>query len=253
MALYLIGDVQGCFATLKLLLERVGFDPLADEAWLAGDLVNRGPRSLEVLRWAYANRDAVKLVLGNHDVHLVLRYAGLRKAKQRDTLQAVLAAADAETLIDWLRRQPFLLRRDELVMVHAGLHPSWTIDEAAARALSLNRRFAADDFASRLSALKARDAESLAVLTRMRMLDSRDRPDYAYKGSVEDAPKGLTPWFHRRPKSWRGTTLAFGHWAALGRRIEPKLIALDSACVWGRALTAVRYPDTVVIEAANVD
>jgi len=253
VALYLIGDVQGCYRTFSRLFESISFDPLADELWLAGDLVNRGPRSLDMLRWVHANRDVVKIVLGNHDLHLIMSAVGLRRPKARDTLEPVLEASDSAMLVDWLRCQPLLQRRDELMMVHAGVLPTWTPAEVERRAAALEGILQSDDYATRLSALGDEDAETLAVLTRVRMLDGDGRPDSKFTGAPEDAPPSLAPWFATLDSSWDDVTLAFGHWAALGVRFDRRWISLDSACVWGRSLTAVRYPERRVFEVPNED
>ena len=261
MSTYAIGDIQGCFDTLQALLLRIGYRRGRDRLWLAGDLVNRGPRSLEVLRWARAQGESVVSVLGNHDLHLLARAAGVAGTRKRDTLEAVLAAADREALVEWLRRRPLLHREGPWLLVHAGLLPSWTVAHAerAARAAeevlrgaawrALLERWGSGPAAPWTATEEAlpplqRQALTLHLLTRLRMLHPGGEPDYAYAGPPAEGPPGLVPWFSR----WHDphVTVLFGHWAALGRHSEPGIEALDSGCVWGGALTALRLEDRAV-------
>ena len=141
MATYAIGDIQGCYLTFRKLLEKIQFDPVRDRLWLVGDLVNRGPRSLETLRWVYRNRDSIRIVLGNHDLKLLAAAAGASPPKQRDTLDELLAAPDRTELFDWLRHQPFLFEEGPVVLVHAGLLPSWSLDQARGYAREVERLY----------------------------------------------------------------------------------------------------------------
>lgn len=256
MATWAIGDVHGCFRTLQALLGRMRLDVRADRLWMVGDLVNRGPASLEVLRWARALEDEMgdrfRVVLGNHDLHLIARQLGVAKAKPRDTLSRVLDADDAADLVDWLRHRPFVhlerIAGRDYVLVHAGLRPGWSRENVVQAAARLERQLRGPK-ATRL--LQRRHKKSLIAFTRARMLDRKGRP-HGYSGPPEEAPKGLRPWFDVAPRSCPGHTAVVGHWAALGLRLRPDLIALDSGCVWGRRLTAVRLDDDRRVLQENV-
>ena len=260
MATYAIGDVQGCFDTFQRLLTRIGFDPTGDRLWLAGDLVNRGPASLDVLRWVREHEAACVTVLGNHDLHLLARAEGVARRKKLDTLEDVLSAEDRDELLDWLSRQPLLHVEDGHVLVHAGLHPKWSIDEAQRRAREAeavlrgpDRRRFLEGVSRRRDVLPGsrRLRETVSVLTRIRMVDRDGRPTYEFSGHPDEAPRGQKPWFDARKKN--GVTIVFGHWAALGRRVLPGFVSLDSACVWGGTLSAVRLDDGETFEEPRRD
>jgi len=264
MALYAIGDIQGCMTSLERLLERIGFDPVEDRLWLVGDLVNRGPRSLDVLRWARALGDRVVCVLGNHDLHLLARAAGVAGAKKRDTLDAVLAAPDRDELIDWLRRRPLVHVEDGYLLVHAGLHPRWTAGEARALAGEIEARLASDrwrevvaELAPRSSAPAAwapaltggaRVRAVLAYLVRVRTCRPDGSIEPEFDGHPAEAPKGVIPWFALPNRAWTTHVAVFGHWAALGLDIAADHLALDSGCVWGESLTAIRLPQRTITQ-----
>ncbi len=253
MATWAIGDVHGCFSSLVALIGRIGLDVRRDRLWMVGDLVNRGPRSLDVLRWARAREaemgDRFQVVLGNHDLHLIARYLGIAAARRADTLEEVLRATDGPDLVDWLRMRPFVhferIEDVDFVLVHAGLRPGWSPEDAAAAARRLERRLRGS---GAIDLLRSRDDDSLAAFTRMRMLDADARP-HDYNGPPEEAPTHLRPWFDVEPRGCKGHTVVCGHWAALGVRLRPELIALDSGCVWGNTLTAVRLDDRAVVSA----
>lgn len=258
MATWAIGDVQGCFRTLERLLGRLGVRD-GDRLWLAGDLVNRGPRSLEVLRWAREQGPRLTCVLGNHDLHLLGVASGWRRLKPSDTLEPVLKAPDRGALLDWLRAQPLLHRDGRFVMVHAGLLPAWSLDdaeelareaEAALRGEGAERVFLSlkDDPPEWRADLKKRHRVRLAVfaLTRMRVCSREGQPRDGFAGPPEQVPKGCVPWFDAPGRRSANATVITGHWAAAGLRVRPDLIALDSGCVWGRSLSAVRLDDGAV-------
>lgn len=243
MATYAIGDVQGCYATLMKLVRRLrlGDD---DRVWLAGDLVNRGPNSLDVLRWAREQGRRVKVVLGNHDIHLISRYHGIGRKKARDTLDEVLDAPDVDGLVDWLSHQPLLHREPHYLMVHAGILPDWTIDDAVRRAHGVEKAL----HGSRLEELLCGDhraSADLRVFTRLRCCHA-DGTLCDYDGPLAGAPPGCVPWFSERVNTARGPTIIFGHWSALGLYKSEKAIGLDTGCVWGRSLTAIRLDDRKV-------
>ncbi|MCE2559394.1 MAG: metallophosphoesterase [Acidobacteria bacterium] len=253
MATWAIGDVHGCFRTLEALIGRIGLDVRRDRLWMVGDLVNRGPRSLDVLRWARARDDEMgdrfQVVLGNHDLHLIARYLGIATARQSDTLEEVLRATDGPDLVEWLRLCPFVhferIGDDDFALVHAGLRPGWSPEDAAAAGRRLERRLRGP---GAFDLLGSRNDDTLAAFTRMRMLDADARP-HDYNGPPEEAPAHLRPWFDVEPRGCKGHTVVCGHWAALGVRLRPDLIALDSGCVWGNTLTAARLDDRAVVSA----
>lgn len=256
MATWAIGDVHGCYRTLQALLGRMDLDIRRDRLWMVGDLVNRGPRSLKVLRWAYEldkeMGDRFQVVLGNHDLHLIARYLGAADARPRDTLKKVLKAADAPELIDWLRRRPFVhferVAGRDYVLVHAGLRPGSAPEDVIKTARRLERKLRGP---KAKSLLRRRNKKSVVAFTRMRMLDANGRT-HDYNGPLEDAPSGLKPWF-RVPRGCPEYTIVCGHWAALGLHFEENLIALDSGCVWGGRLTGVRLEDRRVVREAQTD
>lgn len=262
MATYAVGDIQGCFRTFQALLTRIEFDPDRDRLWLAGDLVNRGPRSADVLRWCLEHEPVVRVVLGNHDLHLLLRAEGLRPKKARDSLDDVLKAPDCGPLLAYLSRQPFLHKEGPWVMVHAGLHPGWTVADAVERAVVLRRHLQGPDRRAFLSALGEagrRDerfteaAHDAAVLTRIRTVGPDGAPRFGFAGPPEEAPPGHLPWFAWPGRASRDHALIFGHWAALGLHLAPGVAGLDSGCVWGKALSALRLEDRAVFQASFAD
>jgi len=247
-----IGDVHGCFETLVRLLRRIAFDPGRDRLWLVGDLVNRGPRSLEVLRWAAGLGGRVTAVMGNHDLHLLLRSRGLVGVKPGDRLDEVLGAPDRDELLEWLRRRPFLHREGGRVLVHAGLLPAWGLDEAEALAAELAGRLGGDGGWDALGDLargahrwrpdlEGRDRLSAAarILTRLRTVRPDGSPQLGYTGRPEAAPDGGRPWFELSPVPGGELTVLFGHWAQLGLHRPPGVVCLDSACVYGGVLSAL--------------
>ena len=268
MATYAIGDIQGCFETLTRLLERVGFDPGKDRVWLVGDLVNRGPRSLDVLRWAHSFGDRLTSVLGNHDLNLLAVAAGVRKAKPRDTLDEILAASDREELLDWLACRPLIHVEESFVLVHAGLLPAWSVVQARKLAGEVEAALRSEGRVGVLKAMfEGRDSlswdESLSgparlrvitnALTRMRTCTKGGRMCMDFSGPPGAAPAGCVPWFELPARSRRSGTVVCGHWAALGLRLDSSLMAIDTGCVWGEALTAVRLEDREIFQEPLAD
>ena len=257
MATYAIGDIHGCFETLQGLLRRIAFDPREDRLWLVGDLVNRGPRSLEVLRWAVELGDPIVAVLGNHDLHLLGRAAGVAEARRRDTLEPVLAAPDRDDLLAWLRQRPLIHRQGETLMVHAGLFPDWSPRQAERLARDVEERLRGDGGVKLLESIGQRTAErwkdgltgferarvALAGFARLRAVDSAGRMCAGFSGPPDEAPRGCRPWFAVRGRRSAGVTVIFGHWAALGLRVGRGIASLDTGCAWGRHLTALRLDD----------
>ena len=278
MSTYAIGDLQGCAASFDALLDRIAFDARVDRVWLVGDLVNRGPDSLAVLRRVMALGDAATVVLGNHDLHLLAVSAGVRKAGRGDTLAAVLAAPDAERLLDWLRHQPLAHReslpdagpdRTDVLMVHAGVLPGWSADDTMRHAAELEAALRADDWRETLAVLFGnqpdRWSEALTgperlrcivnALTRLRYCSDDDRIDFKAKDAPAAAgepfpplPTGYRAWFDIETRRTRDTLVVFGHWSTLGLMVRATVVALDSGCVWGGALTAIRLEDRAVFQ-----
>lgn len=261
MATYVIGDVQGCFITLSRLLRRIDFDPARDRVWLTGDLVNRGPDSLGVLRWAKSMEKSVTVVLGNHDLHLIARAEGIRERRRRDTFDDVLEAPDRDALVEWLLGRPFLHREEDTLLVHGGLLPAWSLEEAEALAWEAqetlrsrkrysllesveNRGGAPLVWSSALTGL-ARVRVAVDAFTRLRTVKADGEICLEYSGPPEEAPEGCRPWFELcdYPPS---VTVLFGHWALLGLHLGRNAIGLDTGCAWGGSLTALRLSDRQV-------
>lgn len=262
MATYAIGDIQGCWAPLARMLDKVAFDPAADRLWIVGDLVNRGPESLRVLRFLRDLGDAARIVLGNHDLYLLMVAAGFKRRDGDDTLFQVLEAPDRDELIDWLACLPLLEVHGEHVLVHAGLLPGWTVTRAQALADEVRVALGgarAREFLLNLAGnrperwsdgLKGWDRLRVIVnaLTRLRFCSADGRMDLRAKGAPDKAPPGMMPWFRVPDRFSRTHTVVCGHWSALGFYREPGLIALDSGCVWGGKLTAIRIEDDAVFQ-----
>lgn len=255
MATYAVGDIQGCLAPLHRLLDQIQFNPATDRLWCVGDLVNRGPHSLETLRFL-KNLDCV-VVLGNHDLHLLAVHSGVAQLRTKDTLQSVLEAPDATELLDWLRRQRLLYRAGGYVLVHAGILPQWSIEQAVGLAQEVERVLRSDRYDDLLPFIyrseetrwndalpsPARLGLITNVFTRMRMCSEDGTLDLSFKGPPELAPAGLSPWFHVPPRTKRKETVIFGHWSALGLREGDGFLALDAGCVWGKELGCIRLED----------
>lgn len=263
MATYAIGDVQGCFDELQALLARLDFDPRRDRLWFVGDLVNRGPKSLEVLRFVRDLGEHAVSVLGNHDLHLICVFEGHEKGRKGDTLDPVLDAPDARELVDWLRLRPMMHVEPNYAMVHAGLLPQWTITIASALAEEVERALAAPNYGEFLAHLyggapdRWDDAlggwDRLRVLvnamTRMRFCTPDGRMNVRAKG--RETPSGYLPWFEARPLRAE-PTIVCGHWSTLGLKLTERLAALDTGCVWGGSLSALRLEDRRLVQSACV-
>ena len=257
MATYAVGDIQGCFTELDRLLDKLAFGT-GDVLWAVGDLVNRGPGSLAVLRQLKGLGKAARVVLGNHDLHLLATGLGGHPVRRGDTFDDVLDAPDREELLDWLRRQPLLVRDKSLgfVMTHAGIPHLWSVSEAVQRAAEVEAVLGGDDYVAFLEDLYGNEPDrwrsTLAgqarlklitnYFTRMRLIAADGRLDFRHKGPAADAPAPFRPWFEWRDPG--AEAIVFGHWAALepiqGR---PDIVNLDTGCVWGRRLTAMRLED----------
>ena len=259
MALYCVGDIQGCDDAFERLLSAIGFSPSRDTVYLLGDLVNRGPGSATVLRRCMQLGDSARTVLGNHDLHLLATAHGVRKPSRRDTLQGVLQASDRDALLDWVRHQP-LARRVEhggqsLLMVHAGVLPQWTVDKTMQLAAEVEAVLRGADWRSFMRQMygnlpdqwddglqgAARLRVIVNALTRLRFCSAEGRIDFDTKTFAPDsAPPGFMPWFEVPGRRTAQDVVAFGHWSTLGWLDRPDLISLDTGCVWGGALSAAR-------------
>ena len=263
MASYAIGDVQGCHDQLLALLDHIKFDPARDRLRFAGDLVNRGPRSTDVLRFVRSLGGSAESVLGNHDLHLLAACHGLRKPSRGDTLREVLDAPDRDELLEWLRTRPVLDEDPATgnVLVHAGVAPGWDLPTARACARELETVLRGDalvDFLGKMYGDEPRQwrdglkgYERLRFITnaftRMRYCDRRGRLDFSEKRPPGKQARGLTPWFAVRKRKTRGLRIVFGHWATLqvAQPLDPAhgVIHVDTGCVWGGTLTALREDD----------
>ncbi len=252
--IFLIGDVQGCCDALDRLLAEIGFSPSRDHLWFLGDLVNRGPQSLATMRRVKALGGAADSLLGNHDLHLLAVADGAQALKRSDTLAGILDAPDREGLLDWLRSQRLAAVEAGWLLVHAGVAPQWDRTATLALAAEVEAVLRGSDRAAFLRKMygdaPTRWSEGLAgvdrlrfivnALTRMRFCDARGHLEFAAKDGAGTAPKGYMPWFEVPGRMTAGTPIAFGHWSTLGLIDTPELLSLDTGCVWGGALSAVR-------------
>jgi bis(5'-nucleosyl)-tetraphosphatase (symmetrical) len=256
MPTYAIGDVQGCFDELLDLLEVFRFDRAKDRLWFVGDLVNRGPASLATLRFVRDLGERALVVLGNHDLHLLALAEGCATGRKDDTLEEILAAPDRDDLLDWLRRRPLMHVAGAHTLVHAGLLPQWDVSKAKSLAEEVetelrqrHREFLASLYGSRPDrwAEDLRGIDRLRVIvnamTRLRFCTAQGVMEFETKGEVTQAPSGYLPWFDVPGRKSADAIVICGHWSALGLRLAPNLLALDSGCVWGGQLSAVRLED----------
>jgi bis(5'-nucleosyl)-tetraphosphatase (symmetrical) len=264
VAVYAVGDIQGCFSALQRLIDKIGFNPSKDTLWFVGDLVNRGPESLAVVRWVKALGSSAVVVLGNHDLHLLASAEGVRPLGKGDTFQDVLAAPDREELLRWLRHQRLLYREGHVVLVHAGLLPQWTASEAEALAMEVEQVLRGSDYKTLLREMygsspahwspdltgRERYRVIINALTRLRFCTFKGEMDFKHNGPPESAPQGFSAWFAVPNRKSRESLIVTGHWAALGLRVADNLLALDSGCVWGGSLTAVRLEDRKVFQVS---
>ncbi|MGQ9724067.1 MAG: symmetrical bis(5'-nucleosyl)-tetraphosphatase [Tepidimonas sp.] len=265
MALYLIGDVQGCDAALQRLLDEIGFSPSRDRLILLGDLVNRGPASLAVLRRLLQLHGAADALLGNHDLHLLAVAAGVRPLHRHDTLDELLAAPDRSALLEWLRQRPLAMMERGWLLVHAGVLPQWTPDQVLALAAEVHERLRGPDMTDWLHQMYGNQPDRwhadlqgpdrwrviVNALTRLRFCTAEGAMEFASKGGATHAPAGYMPWFDVPSRRWAGTPVAFGHWSTLGALRRVDVLALDTGCVWGGQLSAARLPE--VADARQAD
>jgi bis(5'-nucleosyl)-tetraphosphatase (symmetrical) len=259
LSTYAVGDIQGCFKALQCVLEQVDFNPGADKLWVAGDLVNRGPESLETLRFIKELGDHATVVLGNHDLHFLAIAHDVTYARRKDTVNGILEAADAPTLVEWLRQQPLFHWDNDIgyCMVHAGIPPQWSMEQTLSYASEVETVLRGDNYQDYLAAMYG-DEPALwnpaltgltrmrvitNYLTRMRFCDPQGTLDLQNKGTPDAAPAGFKPWFAYDRKT-SDTRILFGHWASLeGKTNVDNVYALDTGCVWGGKLSVMRLED----------
>jgi bis(5'-nucleosyl)-tetraphosphatase (symmetrical) len=265
MATYAVGDIQGCYAELQQLLERIRFDPAQDRLWLVGDLVNRGPDSLRVLRLVKSLGERAITVLGNHDLHLLAVAEGTAELHRSDTLDEILDAPDRDELLTWLRHQRLMYAEGDYVLVHAGLMPQWSVKQASKLAREVEKALRGDDYAVFLARMYGNTPHNwddeldgykrlrviVNAFTRLRVCTPQGEMEFRFKGEVEKIPDGFLPWFEVSERKSRKATVIFGHWSALGLKVTPKVIALDTGCLWGGPMTAIRLEDRQLFQVSS--
>ncbi|MEY3808404.1 MAG: hypothetical protein RI893_1380 [Pseudomonadota bacterium] len=259
MAIYAIGDIQGCFDELLRLLDTISFNEHTDQLWFAGDLVNRGPKSLETLRFVKSLGDSAITVLGNHDLHLLAASCAPKIANKKDSLLPILEAPDRDELIHWLRHRPLFHFNDDFCLVHAGLPPQWDLKKTKKMALLAEQALKALDYQEFLkqmygnkpniwsSDLKGVEKLRFIIncLTRMRYCDINGRLDFVQSGPLGSQPKNLVPWFLAPKRKSANMRIIFGHWSSLGYYEGPNCYAIDTGCLWGGQLTALKLGEPV--------
>ena len=268
MSVYFVGDIQGCFDELTLLLNQVSFNKNKDQLWVAGDMVARGKQSLETVEYLMSLGDSARVVLGNHDLHLLATYEGLKKVKPKDNLDNILNSPNVKNIMDWLAQQPLLqkLPNENVYMSHAGLSPQWSIKEAVTQAEQAHKYLKSTKRKKWLKSMYGElpsswvDAKSdeekfrytVNSLTRMRFCTLDGSLEFNCKLSPEDAPSTLKPWFDL--SKLHKTQWVFGHWAALmGTCSNKNAFALDTGCVWGQHLTLIRWEDKALFTQESVN
>lgn len=257
MATYAIGDVQGCYTELEQLLDAVAFDATRDRAWFVGDVVNRGPQSLACLRLVKDLGDAAVMVLGNHDLHLLMVAEGHAKLHRNDTLADILGAPDRDALLNWLRRRPLLHVEGGVAMVHAGLLPGWSVAQAKALAQEVEAVLQGPDFSAFCTHMYGNQPDRwddalqgwdrlrviVNVMTRLRVTTADGVMEFRHKGRPADAPPGFVPWYRVPARRSADHFIVCGHWSAQGLLLTETLATLDTGCLWGGQLTALRLED----------
>jgi bis(5'-nucleosyl)-tetraphosphatase (symmetrical) len=262
MATYAVGDIQGCYHAFQALLARLQFDARRDTLWLVGDLINRGSGSLEVLQWCYEHQDSIKVVLGNHDLHTLVVAHGFVRPHKSDTLEALLNAPDCDQLLDWLRHQPLVHGNGDYLMVHAGLLPQWTANDAIAYANEVAKMLQGSDYPKFLKNMYGNMpnawSEDLTgwdrlrvitnAMTRLRLCSQEGVMDFDFKGELAHVPDGLLPWFDVKSRRSQTQLIVFGHWSALGLQHRNHVFCLDTGCLWGGKLTAMHLETQAIIQ-----
>jgi bis(5'-nucleosyl)-tetraphosphatase (symmetrical) len=264
MSTYVIGDIQGCFEALQLLLKKIDFDRNRDRLWLVGDLVNRGLHSAEVLRWARAQGDALITVLGNHDLHLLAVAEGFVPVHRNDTLEDVLTAPDRHELLEWLRQQKMIHFEHGWLLVHAGLLPQWTVQQAVALGREVEAELHGDHYRHFLAHMYGNEPDRWRddlsgvgrlrvitnAMTRLRFCSHDGVMEFTHKGPPSKRPEGFMPWYEVPERRSRGALIAFGHWSAHGLDVQNEYCALDTGCLWGGQLSAMRLEDRALFQVS---
>lgn len=268
MAHYAIGDVQGCFDELQLLLFKIGFNYGTDTLWLTGDIVNRGPKSLETIRFVKKHADCMQTILGNHDLNLLAIAYGAGEQKKGDTIDEILKADDRQILLDWLRRQPLLIRQNDYLLVHAGLLAQWNADTALSLAADVESAIGGCDYRTVFNNMygnkPARYKPDLSgmnrirlimnAMTRMRVISKQNNKlDFDFKSSYENIPENLCAWFDAENRQHLDYTVIFGHWSALGLYQNNNVICLDTGALWGGKLTAINLSNQEIIQVDAIN
>lgn len=257
MAIYAIGDIQGCYDELRRLLDTLKFDPGRDQLWLAGDLVNRGPHSLETLRFIKGLGDSAVSVLGNHDLHLIATVVSLSKAGKKDTLGPILRAADCEELIDWLRRQRLFYFNEQFCMLHAGLPPQWDFQQTKAMAAEVEQAIQGEDYQRFFRTMYGNKPTvwqddfpkteklrfAVNCFTRLRYCTPDGELDFHQKGAPGSQGPNLVPWYAVPGRKSLDMRIIFGHWSTLGFYAGYNVYSIDTGCLWGGQLTALKLDD----------
>ena len=267
MAHYAIGDLQGCYDELQALLAKIGFNRGTDTLWLTGDIVNRGPKSLETLQFCIQNDDHVQIVLGNHDLHLLATAYRCGKIKSSDTIASILVHPNSNKMLDWLRAQPLLVHNERYAMVHAGLMPQWDITTAKSLAREVEAELqsprAQSYFANMYGNKPTTWSPQLTgynrlrlitnAFTRMRALTLDNKIDYDFKAPLTEMPSTLRAWFEAPNRQYLSHTIVFGHWSALGYLNLNNVIGLDTGALWGGQLTAINLDNQEVTQVASIN
>ncbi len=261
--IWAIGDIQGCFDSFRQLLFRIDFNPKRDTLWIAGDIVNRGEKSLETIEYLYSIKDSIKLVLGNHDIALIGAYFGIKKSNP--TIEPILSHKMAKEWIEWLRRQPFLIYDGELgfIMTHSGVAPNFTLEDAKKWSNKLSKKLQSQDAPKWLESMMSKRVDSIAFkedkeyyalssFIRMRYCLSEDKLEFENKlePSKRSYKDGLKPWFEIQREEKLGLKVIFGHWSTLGYFENSEVVCLDSGCLWGAKLTAKRLDGDEIIQTS---
>jgi bis(5'-nucleosyl)-tetraphosphatase (symmetrical) len=262
MATYAIGDLQGCFHSFQALLKQIQFNPERDRLWFVGDLINRGSGSLDVMRWILAHQSSVVTVLGNHDLHTLVVAEGFVSAHRSDTIQSLLDAPDAPELLGWLRQQPLVHFEHGYLMVHAGLLPDWSVPQALALGHEVQSALQAPNYRDFLKHMYGNDPkrwddkltgwDRLRVITnamtRLRICSADGEMEFKFKGELQNIPDGYQPWFELSERASVNTPIVFGHWSALGLQHKNNVYSLDTGCLWGGYLSAMRLDDKQIFQ-----
>jgi bis(5'-nucleosyl)-tetraphosphatase (symmetrical) len=262
MATYAIGDLQGCFHSFQALLKKIQFNPERDRLWFVGDLINRGSGSLDVMRWILAHQSSVVTVLGNHDLHTLVVAEGFVSAHRSDTIQSLLDAPDAPELLGWLRQQPLVHFEHGYLMVHAGLLPDWSVPQALALGHEVQSALQAPNYRDFLKHMYGNDPkrwddkltgwDRLRVITnamtRLRICSADGEMEFKFKGELQNIPDGYQPWFELSQRASVNTPIVFGHWSALGLQHKNNVYSLDTGCLWGGHLSAMRLEDKQIFQ-----